>query len=267
MKCNSNLDLILKKYNENSMSHIFLIETNDVTSCCDSLLSIIKNIIINENDYDSNLINRMIQENNLPDLYIIEPDGNSIKKDQIENLFNECMSLPSFINKKYYIIKNADKININCENRILKFIEEPVPNVYGFMICEDYRKLLKTIVSRCQLLNDTYEISNEKEIDEEVISYINQFENVDNLLVINKEIISKYKERTEMIEFFSKIKYVYEQILNKNYFPGNNLDVLKTLDINVICDRISLISDVMERLSCNCNMELTLNYFVLELRK
>ena len=52
-----------------------------------------------------------------------------------------------------YIIKDADKMNVAAQNSLLKFLEEPNPNHFAFLTTSNYKKLLDTIVSRCQFIH------------------------------------------------------------------------------------------------------------------
>ena len=63
--------------------------------------------------------------NNNPDFYIIEPDGNSIKIDQIRQMQEEIYTKPIISNKKVYIIDNADTMTKEAQNCLLKTLEEP----------------------------------------------------------------------------------------------------------------------------------------------
>ena len=262
----SSLKIIYEKFNENKMSHIFLIETNDIEQTTENLKDIIATMINKLDGYEKDNIIKMMNNNNLLDYYVIEPDNNSIKKDQIVALFDSCKSIPNYLSNKYYIIKEAEKININSENRILKFIEEPVPGVYGFLICNDSKQLLKTIISRCQRIIDYYPDKIDSEnIDEVIIKYINAIE-TDSSISVNSILNEQYSERLEYVDCFNKIKRIYELLLN-NQLDCKELDNLKKLNIKQICGRIALINEIIERLIANCNIKLCLNYFILELRK
>lgn len=269
METNDNLNYIYDRFVENKLSHIFLIETNNIDSCYNDLINILKKIILEENDIEKDILYKMIDDNNLPDLYVIEPDGSSIKKDQIINLFENCKSKAAFINKKYYIIKHAEKITENCENRILKFIEEPENNIIGFLITDDYHKMLSTIISRCQILTIKYEnMDNNGYIhDDLLLDYVNNLECSYSILN-NKILLDNFSDRSEFLEFFQILEEIYNKLLmNINYFPGNKFLGGKKLSIHNICCRITLINEVLDMLLSNCNIEMTLNYFAIELGK
>ena len=262
----SSLKIIFEKFNENKMSHIFLIETNDIQKTTENLKDLIATMINKLDGYDHDNIIKMMNNNNLLDFYVIEPDNNSIKKDQIVALFDNCKSIPNYLSNKYYIIKEAEKINVNSENRILKFIEEPVPGVYGFLVCNDSKQLLKTIISRCQKIVDYYpEAINTDDIDEVLIQYVNELE-CNPSIACNSIINNVYSERIDFVNCFNIIKNIYELLLN-NQLEVPELANLKKLNIKQICGRIALINEIIERLIANCNIKLCLNYFILELRK
>jgi DNA polymerase III subunit delta' len=96
---------------------------------------------------------KRIQSGNHPDVHIVEPDGLSIKKGQIQALQEEFSKSGVESSKKLYIIVHADKMTVNAANSLLKFLEEPNANTIAILITEQYHKMLNTILSRCQLLS------------------------------------------------------------------------------------------------------------------
>ncbi len=53
---------------------------------------------------------------------------------------------------KVMIVWMADKMNLECSNKILKLLEEPPDKTVFILITEDDEQLLSTITSRCQIL-------------------------------------------------------------------------------------------------------------------
>ncbi|MGM7724496.1 DNA polymerase III subunit delta' [Metabacillus sp. Hm71] len=96
---------------------------------------------------------KRIQSGNHPDVHLVEPDGLSIKKGQIQALQEEFSKSGVESNKKLYMIIHADKMTVNAANSLLKFLEEPNANTIAILITEQYHKMLNTILSRCQLLS------------------------------------------------------------------------------------------------------------------
>ncbi|MCA1032857.1 DNA polymerase III subunit delta' [Bacillus timonensis] len=96
---------------------------------------------------------RRIQSGNHPDIHIIEPDGLSIKKWQIQALQEEFAKTGVESNRKLYIIEHADKMTSNAANSLLKFLEEPSRQTVAILLTEQIHGMLNTILSRCQLLS------------------------------------------------------------------------------------------------------------------
>ena len=86
-----------------------------------------------------------------PNLTIINPSGEYIKKEQIIDLQNE-FGLTSD-DKRIFIINEADKLTSSSANSLLKFLEEMGENTYGVLITENENRILPTIKSRCQVIN------------------------------------------------------------------------------------------------------------------
>ncbi|MCA0985654.1 DNA polymerase III subunit delta' [Halobacillus yeomjeoni] len=94
-----------------------------------------------------------VDSGNHPDLHWIEPDGQSIKKEQILHLQKEFTYTGMESNRKVYIIVDADRMTVNASNRLLKFLEEPSKQTTAMLLTESGQTILNTIRSRCQLLS------------------------------------------------------------------------------------------------------------------
>jgi len=87
--------------------------------------------------------------NNNPDFNIIEPDGNSIKIEQIRMLQSKAYEKPIISNRKVYIIDEAEKMTKEAQNCLLKTLEEPSDYITIILVCSLESNLLNTIKSRC----------------------------------------------------------------------------------------------------------------------
>lgn len=95
---------------------------------------------------------RRINNGNHPDVHILEPDGLSIKKQQIKDLQEEFTKRGVESPRKVYVIVDADKMSVSAANSLLKFLEEPSSQTLAFLLTEQPQKILPTIQSRCQIL-------------------------------------------------------------------------------------------------------------------
>lgn len=85
-----------------------------------------------------------------PDLIMLEPDGSSIKIEQIRSLLSK-VSLRNYENAyKVIIINDAHLMTEQAANCLLKTLEEPTDNTVFILITAQVQNLPVTILSRCQ---------------------------------------------------------------------------------------------------------------------
>lgn len=92
-----------------------------------------------------------IDKNSHPDFLSIASEEKSrvIKVDQIRQAI-QFSQITSETGKKVIVIQNADEMNLNASNALLKTLEEPVNHCYLILVSSYPKKLPITIVSRCQ---------------------------------------------------------------------------------------------------------------------
>lgn len=88
-----------------------------------------------------------------PDILMLEPDGASIKIEQIRTLLSK-VSLRSYENAyKVIIINDAHLMTEQAANCLLKTLEEPTDNTVFILITAQVQNLPVTILSRCQQIS------------------------------------------------------------------------------------------------------------------
>ena len=85
-----------------------------------------------------------------PDVRIVRPEKNVIKVDEIRDLIDYLSMRPYEGGKHIAIIEQADKMNANAQNALLKTLESPTGDVMFFLLSDAPGGLLSTILSRCQ---------------------------------------------------------------------------------------------------------------------
>ena len=123
--------------------------------------------------------------NNNPDFSILEPEGNSIKIDQIRELTKKVYEKPIVSTKKVYIINDSNCMTQEAQNGLLKTLEEPPEYVTIILITSNENSFLPTIKSRCT------KISFDKLTDIELINILKKEYNYSNV----SEITLKIAER------------------------------------------------------------------------
>ena len=90
----------------------------------------------------------MIKKGYHPDLMIIEPEEESVKIGQIRDGLKFLFYHPQISSLKILIIDQADKMTEDCQNALLKTLEEPQENNLIILVTSAPKRLLTTIRSR-----------------------------------------------------------------------------------------------------------------------
>lgn len=85
-----------------------------------------------------------------PDIAIVSPLKNSIFIDAIRSLETESNFRPYEARARFFIVNEAEKMNDNAANALLKTLEEPSPTSHIILVTSRPNALLQTIRSRCQ---------------------------------------------------------------------------------------------------------------------
>lgn len=137
---------LTKAYQSNKLSHAYLFEGDDGQTMQQVAIDFTKLILCNQD----NQCQLKVETFNHPDFMYISSEENTIKKDQIEQLLHHMNQLPIEGDYKVYIIESFEKLTIQGENSILKFLEEPPENTIAILLTTKPEQILDTIHSRCQ---------------------------------------------------------------------------------------------------------------------
>lgn len=279
------LENLVKYYHENKISHAYLIETNNLEKCYLDLLEVIKQIFCqNEYNKECNKCNicNLVNQNYLPSLVVISPDGMNIKKEQIVELKKKFSTVPIYTKENIYVIKNAEKLNGASANTMLKFLEEPEQNILGFFITNNANNVISTIRSRCEVIKVLYDIHEldinnikndiNKDKFDVAIEYLFKIEVEKKLgIMYNRDVVlNKFSEREDIKTVFKIIFIIYEELLKKvmgldNKFDFEKINELSSLDKDKVLRRINLVTKFIDDIDSNVNVELLLDKFVIEL--
>ena len=279
------IEKIVKLYHENKLSHAYLLVTNNIENCLSDLKIAIKQINCNkeylENCTKCNICN-LINQNFLPSLIIIEPDGKMIKKEQILELKRKFSTKPIYTKENIYVIKNAEALNAASANTMLKFLEEPEDNIIGFFITNNVNNVINTIKSRCEILNVFYDVHdlNIDSVDNSLNktyldvarNYIKKIEVEKSMRIMyNKsELLNIYSEREDIKKVFQILVIIYEELLKyklnlNNLFSKLHMSYLEFLSYKDVLYRINLLNKFLDEIKNNANIELLLDKFVIEM--
>jgi DNA polymerase III subunit delta' len=217
------LQMIQNSMKKKRVAHAYLFEGEKGTRKRDVSLLFAKSILCErpENGVACESCSncKRINNGNHPDLHLIEPDGLSIKKEQIKNLQAEFTKTGVESNKKIYIVVHADKMTPNAANSLLKFLEEPSSETMAILITEQVHRILPTIISRCQMIS--FKPLPKEQLEKQLLN-----EGIHpNLAVLASNLTNNYEEAVEICrnEWFAQARLIvlklYE-VLQKSPFQA-----------------------------------------------
>lgn len=138
-----------------------------------------------------------------PNLYVLEPAGNTIVVEEINDLIYQ-MSVSSINNEfKIAIIKEADLMSGSgglTFNKMLKTLEDPPDEKCIFiLLTEDINAIIPTVRSRCQIYNWIFNDKLNKNFNTKFDDLKNELE------ILLKDIISDRKNITAALNFSARV--------------------------------------------------------------
>ena len=118
-----------------------------------------------------NLSYKLLNTNTHPNFFLIENKlfEKNIKIDQVRDLLKFLNKSTFSRDLKIIMIDNAESLNLNSSNSLLKVIEEPKNNTFIFIIHNSASKILDTIKSRCVEFRFFFTTSEKKNIFKNII--------------------------------------------------------------------------------------------------
>jgi DNA polymerase III subunit delta' len=93
---------------------------------------------------------RRVLEGLHPDVEVVAPEGNFIRKEEITEINLHAAYRPYEARAKVYVFLEADSFNAEAANAFLKTLEEPPGHVHFILVTDRPERMLPTIASRCQ---------------------------------------------------------------------------------------------------------------------
>ena len=205
-------------------------------------------LCINDNKY-CNTCKSCIEfdSNNNPDFLYIEPDGNSVKIEQIRYIQRKIQEKPIISNKKVYIINDADKMTTEAQNCLLKTLEEPPEYSTIILIGSNENMFLSTIKSRCMIIHFS------KIEDEKIRKYLEEkYELKDistNMLEIFQGSIGKAILLKDKKEQYEKIELIIKSLRQKSIIYILNMSEILYKSKEEIFDILEYINVILIKLA------------------
>ena len=221
---------------------------------------------------------------NHPDFLYLEPDGSSIKIEQIRYLQRKIQEKPIISNKKVYIINDADKMTTEAQNCLLKTLEEPPEYSTIILVGSNENAFLNTIKSRCmkisfqpietkyikQYMEETYGMTNISQ------NMLDAFQGSIGKAIILKDKKEQYESIEDMIEKLDKTDMTELIKLGEPLYQSKD-EIMNILDyINIIllklakentqyANCIDIIENTKKRLNQNANYDMCIDNMIFNM--
>lgn len=228
------------------------------------------------------------ENQNNPDITIIDESDDSIKTEQIRELTSNVLEKPIQGSRKVYIINNSENMTKEAQNCLLKTLEEPPEYVVIILIVNNENLLLSTIKSRCLKIPFT------KLADEDIQLYFsnNNLPYTEELLKASNGSIGKALEISDKSDIFENVTNVFTKIDQMNelqilkikdeIFKDKEeifwiLDYINTIFYGKIVENlnkaekyekcIQAVENTKIRLKRNANYDMCIDYLLLEIER
>ncbi len=288
---------------KNKYSHAYLFETNGYKNTNQVALAFAKYLLCPHHYANSSkCVNctqcNLIDQNIFSEIQIIEPDGMWIKKEQLDQLQKEFMKTAIQSQLRIYIIHNAEKMNEHAANSILKFLEEPAPNIIAILVTDNMYQLLDTIVSRCQIIsfakNDernhtmvekimdfvylpiTVDKLQVEQYVDTVVHFANYLESKGKDTLLNTQLTwhSIINDRDKNLMAFEMLLLFYKDILNVKLnrkvefydeYQKQIQDIAGKNTLKQLTKKLMIINQLKERIKLNVNQNLLIDELIIEM--
>ena len=247
----------LRALENDKLSHAYLISGNFGTPIFEVAKFLAKSIICDDRSplaCNSCITCIRVDSENYPDFIVIDGSKETIKKDMIASLETafekEAMEKKGI---KIYILNLIENMGDEATNSLLKFLEEPYPNIYAFLTTNNESNILPTIISRCQGFH--IKSLNRNEViadavlsgviseDAEFLSYFYNEPNMIEDVVNDKKAFDDYvKAKSSLFDFLNALLVdKREATYIAQYLVGKNLRTKESLRFF-----IDMLTQVME---------------------
>lgn len=252
---------ITKAILNNNVSHAYIIEGDSVIDKMKFTKDFIKGVLCKESPgygCDECSVCRRIDHDNYEDLYVVEADGNSVKVKQVTQFCAGLNNKPTGGERNIGIIKDADAMMPQAQNKLLKTLEEPNPGTIIFLLSENTEHLLQTINSRCityRLGNFTENLVNEKmEYAEEIMSMIREGK---YFAQIKDSLTKNIKERKDALELLDGLERLFRTyLLDSSSMTYSNEKII---------DNVKYIEEARKQIMGNVNHKYAIRNLILKI--
>ncbi len=150
--------ILRNSYNAGRFSHAYIFEGPDGTRKKQTAHFLSKVLLCQNKTGDNDPCGvchdcERIDDGVHPNVFYIKAKGKQIRKQQIRDLLEEFAKTAVEDKPRVYLVDEAERMNAESANTLLKTLEEPHADIYAFLLTDAYHQILPTIASRAQHLH------------------------------------------------------------------------------------------------------------------
>ncbi|MDD4184138.1 MAG: hypothetical protein WC251_05970 [Candidatus Izemoplasmatales bacterium] len=150
--------MLLNSLKQGLTAHAYILEGAKGTKRVDTAILFAKTLLCKNLDDNFNPCGvchncTRIDHLSHPNVFYVSATGEQIRKKQIKELLTEFSRASVEEGPRIYIIDEAEKLNQESSNTLLKTMEEPGAEIYQVLLTTQPTALMKTIISRAQILH------------------------------------------------------------------------------------------------------------------
>lgn len=233
-----------------------------------------------------------IKHKNNVDVQYFPRANKTINSGEIADLLDLCYQAPYSSDKKIFVLNDANNIDVNMQNKLLKTLEEPPKDTYFLLLVTEDNKVLPTIKSRCrkwylppiapeEIAGELDNINIDAQLKRQVVSYCGgncslamQYANSSDfgeIVGFVQDLLKNFRKSTQMIDYATKLYKLNDNfeefltVLLKNFndavrvWSGQTVDnpvahvVAKEFSVDAVAEIVHQCGYFVEKRVRNCN--------------
>ena len=299
---------LLSDVKKNRLAHTILLVGEDnfaVEKFCSLLVMSI--MCEGENKPCLNCVScKKVLHNNNVDVAYYPKEGKQMSVKEIEDFITCVFMSPYEANQHVFVLRDANLIDKNTQNKLLKILEEPPAGTYIILMASEEYNILPTIKSRARIVRVPQ--MTENEIKEELLEVVDdnlavqtaleycdnncsralrfsKDENFVSLVRIMQDLVLNFRHSSTMLDYasqlypyathFDDVLEIFLQLLSRGvHFLANQKDelgekIVKDFSVNALVEITNQCITLQEKFKRNCNGSSLVDSFlfmILEVR-
>ena len=234
---------------------------------------------------------KKVMHNNNVDVAYYPKESKQMSVKEIEDFISCVYMAPYEANQHVFVLRDANQIDKNTQNKLLKILEEPPVGTFIILLASEEYNILPTIKSRARIVR--IPLMSENEIKEELLQSVEDKkvvqtaleycdnncsralrfstdENFLSLVKVMEDLILNFRHSSTMIDYASKlypysthfddVLEIFLQLLSRavHYLGSRQPDelgekIVKDFSVNAIVEITNQCIGLQEKFKRNCN--------------